>query len=412
MNAVELQIFRQLWTKQQARAVREFFHEDQRTGMYRHETMPDEIWNIVTRLSHRHTAKLGVRTPDLLHIATALFFKPDTFYSFDQRQRRFAQVEKLHTLPHLNSETHVNNFNNKPITKNQYNEWLGIDFSGNHEEWGKNRKNSNIYIARVREENGKYRLTDLRSVQNIPDPADEPFQKLTNLLKQGDFIAAGIDAPFSIPGEYLYKQNHQALLASNQELLAKTTKIKTPKRPFPTGEDFIRNIFNGNSPTQKKPLRSCEEYWQKQRVNVRSTLWNQRRGGAPMTAACLTLLHQSQAQIWPWAGHDKPGILVEAFPAAQLCCWGLNCQGYNGKEEANQRARKVILDKLADWIEIPNKFNIKMQTSADALDAVICAFAAIAVSKNQLQEDAMQAKKIQLAEGQIAVHAPIGSAGN
>lgn len=48
-------------------------------------------------LSHRHTAKHGFRTYDILHVASALILGCDTFWSFDERAKRLATPEGLRT---------------------------------------------------------------------------------------------------------------------------------------------------------------------------------------------------------------------------------------------------------------------------------------------------------------------------
>jgi predicted nucleic acid-binding protein len=45
----------------------------------------------------RHTAKLGFRTYDLLHVSAALVLGCDTFWSFDFRARKLAKLEGLGT---------------------------------------------------------------------------------------------------------------------------------------------------------------------------------------------------------------------------------------------------------------------------------------------------------------------------
>lgn len=47
----------------------------------------------------RHTAELGCRTLDVLHVATALQLSPQRFVSFDQQQRRLAVAAGLQVVP-------------------------------------------------------------------------------------------------------------------------------------------------------------------------------------------------------------------------------------------------------------------------------------------------------------------------
>jgi predicted nucleic acid-binding protein len=49
-------------------------------------------------LSLRHTARYGFRTYDLLHVASALILKCDTFWSFDLKASKLAALEGLEVL--------------------------------------------------------------------------------------------------------------------------------------------------------------------------------------------------------------------------------------------------------------------------------------------------------------------------
>ena len=50
-------------------------------------------------LSDRHTAKLGTRSLDLLHVAAAILMNVESFYTFDERQRQAAVSEGLTVFP-------------------------------------------------------------------------------------------------------------------------------------------------------------------------------------------------------------------------------------------------------------------------------------------------------------------------
>lgn len=98
-NALELRVFRKEWTKQQARRIRELFHEDQSAGLLRSEPLGLEIWEKAVLLCRRHSASIGTRTLDVLHVGTVSLLKPDVFYTFDERQRRLAKAERIRVLP-------------------------------------------------------------------------------------------------------------------------------------------------------------------------------------------------------------------------------------------------------------------------------------------------------------------------
>ena len=70
------------------------------TDAYHHVTPgPEALYIKSSRLAEFHTTTLGVRTLDLLHVATAVMFGATDFLSFDHRQRDFAQALGLNVLP-------------------------------------------------------------------------------------------------------------------------------------------------------------------------------------------------------------------------------------------------------------------------------------------------------------------------
>lgn len=114
-----------------------------------------------------------------------------------------------------------------------------------------------------------------------------------------------------------------------------------------------------------------------------------------MTAACLKLLCEANCPIWPWARRG-PRLLVEAFPAAQLRHWGLPRQAYNRSSEKELAVRHSIVSALSERIDLGN-FREKLEQCADALDVVVCAFAANAVGAGQAlsyAEDSARAEEL------------------
>lgn len=248
---------------------------------------------------------------------------------------------------------------------------VGIDFSGNFRMWSSGCGKSNIWIAETEFSRSKTKLVNLRRVQQLEGDGNA-FTRLVQYLRRADFEVAAIDAPFSVPAEYLPLRRHRTLLK-----LVANIKLKDP-RPFPPGQDFVDRVLEGMSPATKKPLRRTEEYWKQRKVNVRSTLWAGPRGGAAMTAACLKLLFEADCPIWPWKKHG-PRLVVEAFPAAQLCQWGLPHEAYNRSTEKETAIRRALVRSLGTRIELGN-FSGMLECCADALDAVVCAIAANAVA--------------------------------
>jgi predicted nucleic acid-binding protein len=99
INGLELRVFRKQWMRQEARAALADFLHDQGAGVFQKESFNSDVWQTALTLSRRHTAKLGIRTLDLLHVAAVKVFNPDAFYTFDRRQRNLAKAERLRVEP-------------------------------------------------------------------------------------------------------------------------------------------------------------------------------------------------------------------------------------------------------------------------------------------------------------------------
>ena len=95
--------------------------------------------------------------------------------------------------------------------------------------------------------------------------------------------------------------------------------------------------------------------------------------------------------------------MIEAFPAAQLRHWGLPYVKYNGEDAAAETQRDVIIKGLQlHGLQLENDHYEACLKSADALDSVICLFAAAAVANGEL---AVELDPATVVEGHIAVHA-------
>ena len=172
------------------------------------------------------------------------------------------------------------------------NHWLGIDFSGNDKMWEPRCTGSNVWIAEVRRGRRRPLVSDLSQVQKLPGTS-HPFDRLAKLLRGGHYLAAGIDAPFSIPAKYMYNRTHRALLKQ-----VGSPECQCPGRPFPKGCRFVKCVTGQCPPLRPKPkpCRKTDKYWKNQKLNVRSTLW----AGRFSCAACRLL---SCASSWPCRYH-------------------------------------------------------------------------------------------------------------
>jgi hypothetical protein len=271
-------------------------------------------------------------------------------------------------------------------------ELLGIDFSGSVRSWLPNRSTSNVWVCRLKWDGGASpHVSELQPIQQLSGRGT-PFQRLADILADRQFSAAAIDAPFSLPARHVPSEGWLKLLQMVDELPLQRGA------PFPTGQALIDLALGLAPPERLKPLRATEKWWSERRINVRSTLWLKPRGGASFAAACMKLLARASfPRCWPWEALGE-GLIVEAFPAAQLCSWKLPYQKYNRPEGALER--KKIVSGMEARLDF-GPFRWVAEESADALDAVISSFAAIAAHRNELAPpDAMTFDR----EGWIAVH--------
>jgi predicted nucleic acid-binding protein len=100
VNAIQLAVFRRFIRSTQAKSVFRNFEQD-RGSVFALTPMPIESYARAEQLARRHTSNLGMRSFDILQVATALVLKPDVFFTFDDRQRRLAKAERLRVLPRL-----------------------------------------------------------------------------------------------------------------------------------------------------------------------------------------------------------------------------------------------------------------------------------------------------------------------
>jgi hypothetical protein len=271
---------------------------------------------------------------------------------------------------------------------------LGIDFSGDQAKWNRGCTVSNVWIAELHEAEGRLRLARLDRVQARYAGSKRPFEALAAELAAGDFGVAAIDAPFSVPARHVPRGGHASLLS----LVA---TVPHAARDFPRAADFVAAVERASVPKlSAKPLRATEQRWVAAGVPTRSTLWSGARGGAAMTSACLTLLGRAGRPVWPWATEGR-GRLAEAFPAAQLRTWALPHALYDASKGAiGVIHRSTIVAALGARADV-GAFEPALLASADAIDAVLCAFAAVAVARAEVLYGPTNGD---LAEGWIATH--------
>ena len=66
-------------------------------GVWVEVPFPENAWETCSDLARRHGQRLGTRTLDALHVASALELKAERFWTFDDRQAKLAVAAGLKT---------------------------------------------------------------------------------------------------------------------------------------------------------------------------------------------------------------------------------------------------------------------------------------------------------------------------
>ncbi len=96
-HAVEQHVFRKTITRNQADRALQRFHEHRAQHLWKEAALPDRAFTVCAQLAQRHAARIGVRTLDTLHVASALELKAERFWTFDERQAKLALAVGLKT---------------------------------------------------------------------------------------------------------------------------------------------------------------------------------------------------------------------------------------------------------------------------------------------------------------------------
>jgi len=94
-HAIEQHVFRKSISRSEADRLLQRFQEHRAQNLWREATMPDRAFEVCAHLAHQHAARLGVRTLDTLHVASALELKAEHFWTFDARQAKLAMAAGL-----------------------------------------------------------------------------------------------------------------------------------------------------------------------------------------------------------------------------------------------------------------------------------------------------------------------------
>jgi predicted nucleic acid-binding protein len=96
-HAVEQHVFRRVLSRSEADEYHERFRQHRESGLWMEVAMPELVFDVSAQLARRYGAKLGIRTLDTLHVASALELKAERFWTFDERQKKLARAVGLKT---------------------------------------------------------------------------------------------------------------------------------------------------------------------------------------------------------------------------------------------------------------------------------------------------------------------------
>ncbi len=99
-NAIRLAVFRKMVTAATAQNALAEIDRDVLAGNLAETPLSwTEVFHTAEKVGENHTARLGVRALDLLHVAAALSLGAKTFLTFDERQLALAQAAGLRVGP-------------------------------------------------------------------------------------------------------------------------------------------------------------------------------------------------------------------------------------------------------------------------------------------------------------------------
>ncbi len=94
-NAISLRLYRRELKATEAKAAYSLVRNDIESGVLEIKPIPNAAFDRAKQIARRRTPHLGTRTLDVLHVALALHYRAETFYTFDVRQAKLAAAEGL-----------------------------------------------------------------------------------------------------------------------------------------------------------------------------------------------------------------------------------------------------------------------------------------------------------------------------
>ena len=95
INAIALRLFRRELSVAKVNAAHALVRRDLQDGVLQIRALPSSAFERAKQMARTQTPRLGTRTIDVLHVASAVALQADKFYTFDRRQARLARVAGL-----------------------------------------------------------------------------------------------------------------------------------------------------------------------------------------------------------------------------------------------------------------------------------------------------------------------------
>ena len=96
-HAIAQHVFQRKISARESQQVYRYFEQDRKKGLWVEVSLPEEGFETCAELARRHVARLGTRTLDSLHVASAVELRAERFWTFDERQAKLAIAEGLKT---------------------------------------------------------------------------------------------------------------------------------------------------------------------------------------------------------------------------------------------------------------------------------------------------------------------------
>ena len=95
INAISLRCFRKELSSTKVKVAQALVLKDLEDGVLLVKALPSTVFERAKQMARNQTPRLGTRTIDILHVASALALGADKFFTFDKRQARLARAAGL-----------------------------------------------------------------------------------------------------------------------------------------------------------------------------------------------------------------------------------------------------------------------------------------------------------------------------